>query len=118
VKGRWRSVGEVLGAVMSDRGLAEGLRRHTALLGWDEIVGRRIGEKARPRELRGKTLFVDVDGSAWIHELSFLKADILEKLNERVGGDAIDRIVFLAKGSEEDGRENAIGREKRDGRGK
>lgn len=100
MKGKsWRKAGDVLDAVLGDIGLQEGVRKHTALLGWDEIVGEKIGARARPFEIRGKTLFVQVDGSAWMHELTFLKEDIRKRLNERVGGEAaIDQIVFIARG--------------------
>jgi predicted nucleic acid-binding Zn ribbon protein len=96
----WRRAGDVVASLLESKGLQEGVRRHTAILGWDEIVGKKIAERASPLEIRGKTLFVDVNGSAWIHELSFMKADILGKLNARVGGGAIDEIVFVAAGEE------------------
>jgi len=111
VKNKWLTAGDVLKNLLRDRGLEEGVRRHSALLGWEEVVGRRIAGRARPREMRGKTLFVEVDGSAWIQELTFLREEILEKLNRRVGGDALDRIIFLAKGEGE--RRNVPGTERR-----
>ena len=118
MSGKWMMVGEVLDKFLAGSGLKEGVRRHTAVLGWEEVVGERIARKARPRDLRGKTLFVDVDGSAWIHELSFLRQDILKKLNERVGGDAVDRIVFMAKGNRDDKGASKTGKEEDHGRGR
>lgn len=116
MKGKWLKAGDVLDAFLDQKGLKEGVRRHTALLGWDDIVGARIAERARPLEIRGKTLFVDVDGSAWMHELTFLKEDILRKLNERVpGGEAIDQIVFMAGGGSRWGRSSGKGRERKNG---
>jgi len=101
VRTKWKSAGDVLQSVLRRAGIEEGFRRHSALLHWDDVVGRKIALRARPRELEGKTLLVDVDGSAWIHELSYLKDDILRELNHRVGGNAIDRIVFRAAESVE-----------------
>ncbi|MFH1278563.1 MAG: DUF721 domain-containing protein [Candidatus Eisenbacteria bacterium] len=116
MKGKWLKAGDVLDSFLEAKGLKEGVRRHTALLGWDEAVGSRIAERARPIELRGKTLFVDVDGSAWMHELAFLKEDILRKLNEKApGGEAIDQIVFMAGGGSRWGGTPARGRERRNG---
>ena len=96
MRARWQRAGDILQSVLRRAGIEEGFRRQSALLHWDEVVGRKIALRARPRELEGKTLVVDVDGSAWIHELSYLKDDILRELNRRVGGNAIDRIVFFA----------------------
>jgi predicted nucleic acid-binding Zn ribbon protein len=116
--GRWERAGDVLASLLANRGLQEGIRRHTAIQGWEEVVGRRIAERAVPQGIRGKTLFVDVNGSSWIHELSFLKADILRKLNERVGGGAIEEIVFTAcgeKGGPRRAHGTRTGRERQDG---
>ncbi len=98
----WRSAGDLIATVLDRAGITEGFRRHSALSHWDEVVGEKIGRKARPRELRGKTLIVDVESSAWVHELTYLKSEILCDLNRKVGGDAIDRIVFLVGGSVEE----------------
>lgn len=115
MQGSWRRAGDVLASILATRGLQEGIRRHTAILGWEEVVGKRIAERASPLEIRGKTLFVDVSGSAWIHELSFLKADILAKLNERVGGGAIEEIIFTASGERRGACARGTGREPNDG---
>jgi len=95
VRAKWQAAGDVIQAVLERAGIEEGFRRHSALMYWDDIVGDKIARKARPRELEGKTLLVDVTSSAWVHELSYLKNDIIRELNQRVGGGAIDRIIFL-----------------------
>lgn len=91
----WQAAGDIIPAVLERAGVDESFRRHMALMYWDDVVGEKIARKARPRELEGKTLLVNVESSAWVHELTYLKNDILRELNQRVGGGAIDRIVFL-----------------------
>jgi len=112
VKSRWEKAGDILGGVLQKQGIDETVRRHTALLGWEKVVGKRIAKRAYPLELRGKTLFVEVEGSAWIHELSFLKNDIVRGLNERAGADAIEQIVFTARGHGEESRTSRSERER------
>lgn len=102
-KALWKNPGEVIGNVLQNAGLQEAYRRNSTLLYWNDVVGAKIAEKAQPREIDGKTLYVDVVSSAWLQELTFMKVDILRELNERVGGNAIDQIIFFATGSE--GRE-------------
>lgn len=115
MKGKWLTAGDVLKNVLVKRGLDEAVRRHSALLEWEEIVGSRIAEKACLKELKGKTLFVEVDGSAWIHELSFLRKDIVRKLNERAAGEeVVERIIFTPKGEAVD--ETGSGRRGRYGK--
>ena len=61
---------------------------------WDEVVGRTIAENARPAAFKGKLLLVHVASSPWIHQLQFLKKDIIEKLNAALRQDLIKDIKF------------------------
>ncbi len=48
---------------------------------WRKIVPPRVARVTRPVRLDGTTLVVHVSESPWIHELQFLKQDLLEQLN-------------------------------------
>jgi predicted nucleic acid-binding Zn ribbon protein len=61
---------------------------------WDEVVGIAIAENAQPAAFKGKLLLVNVISSTWIHQLQFLKKDIIEKLNIALGQDLIKDIKF------------------------
>jgi len=61
---------------------------------WDDVVGRAIAENARPAAFKGKLLLVHVASSPWIHQLQFLKREIIEKLNAALGQDLIEDIKF------------------------
>jgi len=116
LSGKWMTIGEVLASLLERRGLNDRVRRHAALLGWEETVGAKIAERAWPLEVRGKTLFVGVNGSAWMHELQFLKEDILRKLHEKAGGDEIEEILFVADDERRKWGAHPAGRRRRDGR--
>jgi len=61
---------------------------------WDEVVGQTISESARPSRIREGRLRVTVSDPIWLQELNFLESTIREKLNERLGRMAVDRIDF------------------------
>ncbi len=61
---------------------------------WDQIVGDVIAQNARPAAFKGKLLLVHVSSSAWIHQLQFLKKEMIEKLNEALGNALIDDLKF------------------------
>jgi hypothetical protein len=61
---------------------------------WDEVVGQTISESARPSRIRKGCLRVTVSDPIWLQELNFLESTIREKLNERLGRIAVDRIDF------------------------
>ena len=57
---------------------------------WPEAVGAVLSRHARPEGVRGKTLIVRVDSSAYAHELTLLKGEILERLRGALGGVELD----------------------------
>jgi len=61
---------------------------------WDEAVGKTIAQNAQPAAFKGKLLIVHVGNSAWIHQLQFLKNDMINKLNTALGQPLIAEIKF------------------------
>ncbi|MCD5383697.1 DUF721 domain-containing protein [candidate division WOR-3 bacterium] len=88
------SIKDVLPKVLSSLGIKEGVERRKAILVWDKVVGREIRTHTKPRYVRGKKIWVDVDDPIWIQQLSFLKPKILKKLNREIGGEHIVDLIF------------------------
>ena len=61
---------------------------------WDSIVGEVIAQNARPAAFRGKVLLIHVTSSTWIHQLQFLKGDMIEQLNMAFGKPVIEDLKF------------------------
>ncbi|KPJ61294.1 MAG: hypothetical protein AMJ46_02305 [Latescibacteria bacterium DG_63] len=61
---------------------------------WEEVVGPRIASNAKPTAYRDSKLFVEVTTTAWVHELTFMRKDILTRINARLGKSVIRDIVF------------------------
>jgi predicted nucleic acid-binding Zn ribbon protein len=61
---------------------------------WDSIVGEVISKNAKPAAFKGRILLVYVTSSTWIHQLQFLKEEMLAKLNETLGKSLIDDLKF------------------------
>jgi predicted nucleic acid-binding Zn ribbon protein len=61
---------------------------------WDEAVGEPIAQNARPAAFKGKLLIVHVSSSTWIHQLQFLKKDMITKLNAAAGKPLLADIKF------------------------
>ena len=61
---------------------------------WDETVGESIAQNARPAAFKGKLLIVHVISSTWIHQLQFLKTDLMAKINAALGKPLIQEIKF------------------------
>ena len=61
---------------------------------WDNIVGDAISENAKPAAFKGRILLIHVTSSTWVHQLQFLKEEMIVKLNEALGKSLIDDLKF------------------------
>ena len=61
---------------------------------WEDAVGPPIAENAKPFAVKGALLLVHVSSSAWMHQLRFLKTELLDKLNRGLVGQRIEDIKF------------------------
>ena len=93
-KTKLEPLGGLIGGVIRRSGLEAGMRSATALLEWDETVGERVAEVTEVQGVEGRTIYVNVRSSAWLHELTFMRHKILERLNERRSDVPFERIVF------------------------
>ena len=61
---------------------------------WDEVVGPAIAENAQPSSIKKRQLMVRVADPIWYQELKFMEEIIREKLNLRLGRNAVEKIKF------------------------
>ena len=61
---------------------------------WESVVGPIIAQNARPAAFKGRILLVHVVSSTWIHQLQFLKAEIIEKLNQALNRQVVEDLKF------------------------
>lgn len=82
---RRASAGELVGELLDRHGASRELREHRIVARWPELVGERVASRTTPDGLAKGILWVRVQNSAWLHELSFLRADIAERVNQALG---------------------------------
>lgn len=61
---------------------------------WEDAVGKAIACRARPLWIKNGCLRVNVSDSIWLQELEYFKETIIEKLNGKLGRNAVQRIDF------------------------
>ena len=83
-------IGNVLKACRND--FDENLAQVWGL--WDRAVGDSIAKNARPEAFKGKLLLVNVTSSPWMHQLQFLKKDIITQINHALGKELVEDIKF------------------------
>lgn len=62
---------------------------------WVDLVSERIAARTEPRSLRDGLLTVAVANSAWLTELSFLRQQLIERINSGVGAARVRGIRFV-----------------------
>ncbi len=87
-------VSGLIGGVIRSAGLEAGVRSATTLLEWETRVGPRVAEVTRVQGVEGRTVYVDVRSSPWLHELTFMRRKILEQLNQGRHDVPFERVVF------------------------
>lgn len=73
----------------------EGKLNEVHLIGsWEEIVGKAIASRTSKIYIKDQVLYVHLSSSVVRNELFMLRQALMEKLNERAGGEVIKEIVL------------------------
>ena len=97
-KARPTTVGDLLGKVLEQAGVADRVAQATVVPDWEGLVGAQIAAVTSPLSISGDgTLFVGVTTNAWMTELSLLEPELLRSLNRATGRSPIRRIRWLLR---------------------
>ncbi len=66
---------------------------------WEAVVGPHIAKKASPEGVRNGILLVSVESSVWMQELTFMKQQILERINQACESSGVKDIRFKLRKS-------------------
>ena len=90
-----QSISGVLPALLREMGLEAGIMGWRAVREWPDAVGPQVARRARAVSFQKGTLVVEVDGSAWLQELSILKRDLVRRVNQRLGTSFVQDISLI-----------------------
>ena len=82
---------------------------------WENIVGTAVASRTRPLRISAGQLTVSVASAPWMQQLSFMKSDLRQRINEFLGEEIVKEIVLksgrLAETIENQGDELPVPRE-------
>ena len=96
-QGKLEAVGPLVDRLLQGLGLEARLREYRAVQAWATAVGPVVAAHARATAIQDGVLFVEVDASVWMQELSMLRDSIIERLNAELGAPHVRRIVLAAE---------------------
>ncbi len=83
------TAGDLTRKVLERYNVSSGVHAHQLITDWEEIVGPRVAARTTPvnagAAMSEGVLTVRVANSAWLHELSFIKEQLVMRINEYVG---------------------------------
>jgi predicted nucleic acid-binding Zn ribbon protein len=89
------SLGNVLQEVLAKQKIHVSSGNRYLIDIWKKSVGPQIADQTRPDRLQNGTLYVKVSNSVWMHQLQFIKQDIIDKLNKSQKLENIDSVRFF-----------------------
>jgi predicted nucleic acid-binding Zn ribbon protein len=87
-------IGSLIAGLLKDRGLDKQMQSYSALALWAEIVGETAARSTRAVSCERGILVVEVQRAIWRTELQLRKHELLEKLNQRIGTQSVQDIMF------------------------
>lgn len=97
--GGMHSVGQILPGLLDKLGVFGGIREQRVVEAWAQAVGPEILGRARAAQLRGGTLYVEVESAALLQELRNFTGDTHRKrANEILGSATILKIIYRHAG--------------------
>jgi predicted nucleic acid-binding Zn ribbon protein len=88
-------VGGIIQGYLERLGFSARLGKQAAVLQWSEIAGPKIAEETKALRIDGDTLVVKVNRAAWRQQLTFLKSELLLRLELKLGKEVIKDIRFI-----------------------
>jgi predicted nucleic acid-binding Zn ribbon protein len=89
------AIGDILARLLQRLGLDKEVKGWRVMEDWPLLVGPRISSHTRCVGFRDGTLRVEVDGSAWRHELGFIERDLVYRINRHLGAELIRELRFV-----------------------
>ena len=89
-----KNLGEVIKSLLHEFSLNRKLNEVRLLQHWEKVVGKVITKHTINLNIKNRILFVKLDSPSLKQELMYARSKIKDALNEAVGENVIDEIVF------------------------
>ena len=80
---------------INEAGIKKAIDQEEAVLLWGDVVGKNILKVTTATKVDKGTLIVKTDSATWRQELHMQKKEIINKINKKIGSNAIKDIRFI-----------------------
>ena len=68
---------------------------------WEELTGKHLAKHCRPHSIKDGQLRIIVESPVWMHKLSYLKWDLLLRINRMAGKELVSDTFFVLASDED-----------------
>ena len=86
---------KVLKKTIENSGFKNAILQENAVSAWSDVVGKNISEISKATSVDRGVLFIKVESAAWKQELYMQKNEIINKINKKIGSQAIKEIRLV-----------------------
>jgi predicted nucleic acid-binding Zn ribbon protein len=90
------AVADLLSAILRGTPAEKRLHEGRIWVVWESAVGSRIASHAAPAAFRDGTLTLAVDSAPWMQQLTYLKKELIAKVNGELGEEMVKDIYMKA----------------------
>jgi predicted nucleic acid-binding Zn ribbon protein len=89
------SIAAILPGVLKHLRLDDAAAGWRAVADWPALAGERIAKRTRAVGFRDGVMTIEVEGSAWMHELGFLRRELVRRANRHLGVSVVRDVRFV-----------------------
>lgn len=90
-----KSIKEAMDQLLKVYKLQRKFDETSLIAAWPELMGQAIANRTKEIYIRDKKLFLRIESSVIKNELVMMRSQIIDKMNERAGGEVILEMVLL-----------------------
>lgn len=84
----------IMSTLLEQLGIGKKVKQYGIVDLWPQIVGERIAQVTKIERIEGDKLFVSVSSATWRNELTYLKQELITKINAALEQQLINDIIF------------------------
>lgn len=84
----------ILSGFLHERKLDKNLKVYQVFDAWEQAVGAKIARHSQPKRFKDGTLWIAVDNSTWMQQLSLLSEEICGKVNRALEAPMVQKVRF------------------------
>ncbi|MCK5863285.1 MAG: DUF721 domain-containing protein [Candidatus Hydrogenedentes bacterium] len=100
-KNKVEHISNILERMQKTTSLGKNLEQAKIWEHWEKLTGKHLGKHCRPHSIKDGKLRIIVESPVWMHKLSYLKWDLLLRINRMAGKELVSDAFFVLASDED-----------------